>query len=115
MGGELSPAIRPGEDGGLWKVGVGIGTIAGRGPGQTDDGWDPGKCSRAGLGCSCLAGSASQPGPGDPGTPGGFSQVRGLHPTGSSRGAGPASASNDLMGGSRSQTAGAPPALLLTA
>lgn len=88
MGGELSPAIRPGEGRGLWKVGVGIGTIAGRGPGQTDDGWDPGKCSREGLGCSCLAGSASQPGPGDPGTLGGLSHVRGLHPRGSSRGPG---------------------------
>lgn len=72
---------------GLWKVGVGIGTIAGRAPGQTDDGWDPGKRSRAGLGRSCLAWSASQPGPGDLGTPGGLSQVRGLHPMGSTEGA----------------------------
>lgn len=31
-------------------MGVGIGTITGRGPAQTDDGWDPGLSSRAGLG-----------------------------------------------------------------
>lgn len=81
-----APAIRPGEDGGLWKVGVGIGTIAGRAPGQTDDGWDPGLRSRAGLGCCRLAGSVPQPGPGDPM---GFIRVLGGRiPRGSSRGAG---------------------------
>lgn len=72
-----APAIRPGEDGGLWKVGVGIGTIAGEAPGQTDDGWDPGLRSRAGLGCCRLTGSAPRPGPGDPGDPMGLIQVLG--------------------------------------
>jgi len=72
-----APAIRPGEDRGLWKVGVGIGTIAGRGPGQTDDGWDPRLCGRVGLGCCRLAGSVPHPGPRDPWDPPGLTQVLG--------------------------------------
>lgn len=38
----VSAAVRPGEDGTGWKVGVGIGAAAGGDPGQTDGGWDHG-------------------------------------------------------------------------
>lgn len=57
--------MRPGEDGGLWKVGVGIGTITGRGPGQTDDGWDP-AAERGRAAAACLGARPSR----DPRTPG---------------------------------------------